>query len=183
VYQITSPLRPHEPITIERKILSDHDLKNRIESIREKGVSKTTLNYYLQSLITWFHIIKNPQRKYRTPTLSELSNNLKNDDAISLTRQRVEKLVHVEGDLTFLTEITSIMETMLADRGVTKDDLNKEIYTQRNAKIINVLEKQIAEGKLTPEQTNLSLDVLKLSWEEYKKHRLDTEQFLKSIGR
>jgi hypothetical protein len=62
-------------ITIERKILSDHDLKNRLASIREKGVSKTNLNYYLQSLIKWFHIIKNPQRTYRTPTLSELSNN------------------------------------------------------------------------------------------------------------
>jgi hypothetical protein len=94
----------------------------------------------------------------------------------------VEKLVHVEGDLNFLKEITAIMETMLADRGVTKDDLNKEIYTQRNAKIIKVLEKQIAEGKLTPEQTKLSLDVLKLSWEEYEKRRLDISNWVPSDG-
>lgn len=77
------------------------------------------------------------------------------------------------------TERIAVAEEMLKNCGLTKDDMDKEVYTQHNAKIIKNLENQVAEGKLTSEQIQDSIEHLKLSWEDYKKRSLDVANWMK----
>ena len=81
-----------------------------------------------------------------------------------------------------LKERLAAAENMLSKCNLTKDDLDKEVYTQHNAKIIKNLEKQVEEGELTNEQIQSAMENLKMSWEDHKKCRLDTANWLKSIG-
>ncbi len=90
-------------------------------------------------------------------------------------------LAKSEGDAHNLNEIAEAMETMLLDRGVTKEGLKERVYTLRNAKIIKNLEKQVAEGTLREEQSRPIVEVLSLSWEENKKRVLATINLLEEF--